>query len=38
MQDDNPKPDPAQLESERNFRLLLDGLVDYAICMLDPKG
>ncbi|MCK9908598.1 PAS domain S-box protein [Microbacteriaceae bacterium K1510] len=38
MQDEDPKPSPAQLESERNFRLLLDGLVDYAICMLDPKG
>jgi len=38
MQDEDPRPGPAQLESERNFRLLLDGLVDYAICMLDPKG
>lgn len=38
MQDNDPTPSPAQQESERNFRLLLDGLVDYAICMLDPKG
>jgi len=38
MQDDDPTQDTAQLDSERNFRLLLDGLVDYAICMLDPKG
>jgi PAS domain S-box-containing protein len=25
-------------ESERNFRLLVEGVVDYAICMLDPNG
>ena len=25
-------------ESERNFRLLAGGVVDYAICMLDPAG
>ncbi|HEY6831511.1 MAG TPA: PAS domain S-box protein [Pseudolabrys sp.] len=25
-------------ESERNFRLLVEGVVDYAICMLDPTG
>lgn len=24
--------------SERNFRLLVEGVVDYAICMLDPGG
>jgi PAS domain S-box-containing protein len=24
--------------SERRFRLLVDGVVDYAICMLDPNG
>lgn len=24
--------------SERRFRLLVDGVVDYAICMLDPSG
>src|SRR5258707_11442298 len=26
------------LDSERNFRLLVDGISDYAIYMLDPKG
>jgi len=25
-------------ESERNFRLLVEGITDYAICMLDPGG
>ncbi len=25
-------------ESERRFRLLVEGVVDYAICMLDPQG
>jgi PAS domain S-box-containing protein len=25
-------------ESERNFRLLVQGVTDYAICMLDPAG
>lgn len=25
-------------ESERNFRLLVQGITDYAICMLDPAG
>lgn len=24
--------------SERNFRLLVEGVIDYAICMLDPSG
>jgi PAS domain S-box-containing protein len=28
----------ALLESERRFRLLVDGVTDYAICMLDPSG
>jgi PAS domain S-box-containing protein len=28
----------ALLESERRFRLLVDGVVDYAIYMLDPHG
>ena len=28
----------ALLESERRFRLLVEGVVDYAICMLDPSG
>ena len=26
------------LESEQRFRLLVEGVVDYAICMLDPSG
>lgn len=26
------------LESERNFRLLVEGITDYAIFMLDPRG
>ena len=25
-------------ESERNFRLLVEGITDYAICLLDPEG
>jgi PAS domain S-box-containing protein len=25
-------------ESERNFRLLVQGITDYAVCMLDPAG
>ena len=25
-------------DSERRFRLLVEGIVDYAICMLDPNG
>src|ERR1700682_6532508 len=25
-------------ESERNFRLLMQAVTDYAICMLDPNG
>jgi PAS domain S-box-containing protein len=28
----------ALLDSERRFRLLVNGIVDYAICMLDPSG
>jgi PAS domain-containing protein len=26
------------LESERNFRLLVEGVADYALYMLDPNG
>jgi PAS domain S-box-containing protein len=26
------------LESEKRFRLLVEGVIDYAICMLDPSG
>ena len=25
-------------DSERNFRLLVEGITDYAIYMLDPEG
>jgi len=25
-------------DSERRFRLLVEGVIDYAICMLDPDG
>jgi len=32
------KHDRNLYESERNFRLLVGGIVDYAIYMLDPKG
>ena len=28
----------ALVESERRFRMLVEGVVDYAICMLDPSG
>jgi PAS domain S-box-containing protein len=28
----------ALIESERRFRVLVEGVVDYAICMLDPSG
>jgi PAS domain S-box-containing protein len=28
----------ALLESERRFRILVQGVTDYAICMLDPSG
>jgi len=38
MQNNKPGPSPDQLEGERNFRLLVEGVVDYAICMLDPNG
>jgi PAS domain S-box-containing protein len=31
-----PQPDSA--ESERRFRLLVEGITDYAIYMLDPRG
>jgi PAS domain S-box-containing protein len=30
--------DNSLLESERGFRLLVQGVIDYAICMLDPAG
>jgi PAS domain S-box-containing protein len=30
--------DNSQRDSERNFRLLVEGVVDYAIYMLDPTG
>ena len=29
---------PNLRESERNFRLLVEGVTDYAIFMLDPEG
>jgi PAS domain S-box-containing protein len=32
------KLERALLESERNFRLLVEGITDYAIYMLDPEG
>jgi PAS domain S-box-containing protein len=32
------KTDPDLFESERNFRLLIEGITDYAIYMLDPEG
>ena len=28
----------ALLESERRFRILVEGVIDYAIYMLDPSG
>jgi PAS domain S-box-containing protein len=28
----------AVLEAEQRFRMLVDGVIDYAICMLDPNG
>jgi PAS domain S-box-containing protein len=28
----------ALIETERRFRMLVEGVVDYAICMLDPSG
>ncbi|WP_407159981.1 PAS domain S-box protein [Bradyrhizobium sp. STM 3557] len=35
---DNPTPDRSLFESERAFRLLVQGVTDYAIYMLDPSG
>jgi PAS domain S-box-containing protein len=35
---DAPTPEPGLFESERAFRLLVQGVTDYAICMLDPAG
>ncbi len=32
------KPSKDLHESERNFRLLVEGITDYAIYMLDPEG
>ena len=32
------KTEPAKLGSEESFRLLVEGVTDYAIIMLDPKG
>src|SRR6202171_2513189 len=31
-------PQRGLFESERRFRLLVEGVIDYAICMLDPHG
>jgi len=30
--------DEALRDSERRFRLLVEGVIDYALCMLDPSG
>jgi PAS domain S-box-containing protein len=35
---DNPTPERSLFESERAFRLLVQGVIDYAICMLDLSG
>jgi PAS domain S-box-containing protein len=32
------KPDQDLFESERSFRLLVEGVADYALYMLDPRG
>ena len=34
----NGTPQRGLFESERRFRLLVEGVVDYAIYMLDPDG
>ncbi len=34
----NPSPQRSLFESERSFRLLIEGVVDYAIFMLTPDG
>lgn len=33
-----PTPERSLFESERAFRLLVEGVIDYAIYMLDPQG
>lgn len=39
MTNDPPASDRRhQMDSEHNFRLLIQGVSDYAICMLDPAG
>jgi PAS domain S-box-containing protein len=38
MSEKNKKQQSDLLESERNFRLLVEGVADYALYMLDPSG
>ena len=38
MANNDRQPEGNFIESERNFRLLVEGITDYAICMLDPVG
>jgi PAS domain S-box-containing protein len=38
MTDQNEQFEKDLFESERNFRLLVEGVTDYAICMLDRNG
>src|SRR5947207_9025357 len=38
MSEKNQKQQSDLLESERNFRLLVEGVADYALYMLDPDG
>jgi PAS domain S-box-containing protein len=38
MSNNDRQPEGNFIESERNFRLLVEGITDYAICMLDPAG
>ena len=38
MANNDRQPEGNFFESERNFRLLVEGITDYAICMLDPGG
>jgi PAS domain S-box-containing protein len=38
MANNDRQPEGNFIESERNFRLLVEGITDYAICMLDPAG
>lgn len=35
---DQPGPERSLFESERAFRLLVQGVIDYAIYFLDPNG